>query len=326
VMATVALIAVVAVIAVIALTRGNHNSSSATATSSGGAATTPVLNTGPFTGVYRADYGPELDPAGRQLADDPASGTYDFRSSCQPSGCVATATARDGPTLRKTLVFDDVDGGWLAVELVPNPAPQTISSGLQHNCPGEPRFDGVWEVITIRPGADATLAGSYMAQNAHNCDTRRTVTFTRIGDLGTAAVADPAVQAPRIIVPAQSLHGRYRNTRTIGTNSRDQGDAEVTTYCLRTEPQCMSYFIDPVGGYADALVFADGKWTQRFDGLELCDGIQSRQSAAFDYPLPEPQQNPINSLTGNGHLAVAGGTTCDVAIDAVVEKYERTGD
>ena len=68
----------------------------------------------------------------------------------------------------------------------------------------------------------------------------------------------------------------------------------------------MSYFIDPVGGYADALVFADGKWTQRFDGLELCDGIQSRQSAAFDYPLPEPQQNPVNLLTGNGHLAYGG--------------------
>jgi hypothetical protein len=46
--------------------------------------------------------------------------TYDMRSVCGTTGCVATADAKEGTAIQPPLVFDQVDGAWLAVGIAPN--------------------------------------------------------------------------------------------------------------------------------------------------------------------------------------------------------------
>jgi serine/threonine-protein kinase len=43
-----------------------------------------------------------------------------MRSVCGTAGCVATADAKEGPAIQPPLVFDQVDGAWLAVGIAPN--------------------------------------------------------------------------------------------------------------------------------------------------------------------------------------------------------------
>jgi hypothetical protein len=70
-----------------------------------------------------------------------------------------------------------------------------------------------WTVITLQPRPDGTLAGQYRAWES-NCETERTVTFTRIGDVDLNSLPDPASQPVRVTSPATAWHGHYRITQT----------------------------------------------------------------------------------------------------------------
>src|SRR3984893_1308311 len=81
---------------------------------------TAAANAVPLTGVFRAEFGAEFDLDGTPLDDTPVTGTYDMRSVCGSTGCVATADAKEGPAIQPPLVFDQVGGQWLAVGIAPN--------------------------------------------------------------------------------------------------------------------------------------------------------------------------------------------------------------
>jgi serine/threonine-protein kinase len=285
-------------------------------------ANTAPVNTGPFTGVYRADFGPSASNGKPDPGGTPSTGQWAVRSSCPSAGCVATATATGGPILQSAFVFDDIGGQWHAVSTATPASPP----------PGVTGFDGCqfpgeyWTVITLAPRPDGTLTGQYRAAGIPNCETERTVTFTRIGDVDLNSLPDPDSQPLRVASPAAAWHGHYQLTQTpVNANkSPASRDISVETDCLRTGERCLSYVHESKG--QNFYLFADGKWVLDFAGKTPCvSGGSDSTKTYWEFPLPQPLQDPITLLTGHGHKDVTGSAECVGSYDEQV-KFERTGD
>ena len=78
------------------------------------AGSTPAATTThPFSGIYRADYGPGTDLEGKTVAGAPpiSTGSWDVRSACGSGGCIATGASyvgSSGIVLVSNLVFDQI--------------------------------------------------------------------------------------------------------------------------------------------------------------------------------------------------------------------------
>lgn len=265
----------------------------------------------PFTGTYRADYGPATDLDGKPLEGaTPSTVTWGVRSVCRPAGCVATTSRLGGESgLVSGMVFDDVGGRWEAVNLVSDPCT---------NPPAE-----FWAVSTLQPRADGTLTGEWSMTSSSCRAYKRAVTFTRTGDVDVNSIPDPASQPPRVVTPAEALRGGYHMTRTFGDGNRYESDMAVRTDCLRTGDRCMSYFHRP--DVFAALVFASAMWTLNEDAESACPaGGMTHSKRTAVYPLPAPPQDPITLLTGHGRQEESTGSACtDGDFD---ETIVRTGD
>jgi serine/threonine-protein kinase len=289
--------------------RHNHTPTTAAAPTTAPPPTTaPAPTANQFTGTYTADFGALTDLDGNPFAEKPsppATETWGIRSACPPSGCVATAARRSGNTvLVSTLVFDDVGGRWLAV----GTGPSTCGEAQQ--------------VFTLQPRLDGTLAGEYTSTSGACAAEKRSVTFTRTADVDVTSLPDPASQPPRVVSPAEALHGRYRLTQTFTNGNIYEHDYAVRTDCLRTGDRCTSYFHGPDGGLP--LVFGAGKWTREVDFDSNCPaGGTTHVQAAEQYPLPAPPQDPIRLLTGHGHQEETGSACASTDYDA---RFVRTGD
>jgi serine/threonine protein kinase len=314
--AVAAVIVIAAVVAVVVTNKAGSGNSVAGSPSTSSSA---QPNSGPLTGVYRADFGPENGTAG-EAAD---SGTFNIRSACGSNGCVAIAVTSQASVLEKTLVFDDVGGSWLSVG-VSNGSPQSVSPGLQKSCK-DGNLDDIWEVFALAPKPNGSLSGQYTATSQHSCNTTRTVTFTRTGDVDVGSVPDPGSQTRRVTTPAEGLRGQYRRTFTWpGNRPPTVIESSVKTDCLRTGDRCMSYFHGKSG--ADPMIFADGKWTWRSDRDYDCTPAERAHSTGTaEYPLAPAAPNPIVLLTGQGHSEVPPGNTCSGSFDFQA-KYERIGE
>ena len=284
-----------------------------TATAGPPTPTGPPPNTGPFTGAYRANFGPMTD-----LSDTPApdtsqpTDTFAVRSACRPTGCVATASRLSGTTaFAVPFVFDEIDREWLAVGLGSAP------------CQADQNAE-VWEVLRLTPQPDGTLEGAYTAVTANNCTSKRKVTFTRISDADVESLPDPASVPPRVISPAEALRGRYRHTRTFpaAPGQEQVVDFTVRTACLRAGDRCMSFFYNERGNVAP-LVFTTDKWTTHTESDVACGGGQSHVRKTGQYPLPLPPPNPITELTGTGQQEQSAPCPADIAFNDV---FTRTGD
>lgn len=282
----------------------------------------PAANNGPLTGVFRAPFGPEFDLDGTPEDDTPVTGTYDMRSVCGTTGCVATADVKEGPAIQPPLVFDQVDGAWVAVGVAPN---STASAGLK-KCEQVLAPD-VFQIFRLEAKPDGTFSGYFTETNANTCSSRRDVTFIRTGDVDLNSVEDPASQPPRVPSPAEALWGRYTYTLKFSTGeSVGPLDLTVRTDCVRTGDRCSSFFYstNPKGGIP--LVFADGKWTWTMELDAQCGQEKtSHVSRKVDFPLPQPAQNPITLLTGHGHDTATGTGECASSADVDVQ-FERVGD
>ncbi len=269
-------------------------------------------NTGPFTGTYNADFGPQTDLDGRPQANGqgPRTEGWGVRSVCRSSACVATASRTSAETpVPSPLVFDDVGGEWVAVAT----GPGVCATGS--NPEG-------WYVITLKPRPDGTLSGQYSAVNGNGCGGKRALTFTRTGDVDLASLSDPAAEPPRVVSPAAALHGRYHETRTYPNGQIMQDDVAGRTDCLRTGDRCISFFHSPQA--TDPLVFGSGSWSvdREFDGQCQAGGT-AHVKVTEQYPLPTPPQDPTTVLTGHGHQQQTG--PCTLGSDYGI-KVERTGD
>ena len=272
-------------------------------------------NTGPFTGVYRVHFG-----QGTTLDDVPGPGagpetdTYDVRSECGPTGCRATAQRVGGELrLASSAVFDEVDGRWVAV---------TLGSDKCRDTPAE-----VWQVLTLQARPDGTLAGEYRGASANACNEKRTVTFSRFGDVDITRLPDPSALPPRVGSPAEALHGRYHATRRFKRGiPAQQADQAVITDCLRTGDRCMSYFHSKT--LDTPLVYDGGNWTlhvEHDDNDPSCGGAVYARTTG-QYALPQPPQDPITQLIGHDHLDESSGRPdCQRSVD-YDETFTRTGD
>jgi serine/threonine protein kinase, bacterial len=273
--------------------------------------TAPTVPLAPFTGTYRANFGPVTDPEGNPVAGAaPSTGTYGLRSACGGAGCVATALRLSGETdFASRMVFDGIGGRWVAVALSASPCRGAV---------GE-----IWEVFTLQPNPDGTLTGQHTRSARNNCQETRTVTFTHTGDVDLNSLPDPAILPPRVVSPAEAFHGHYQLTRTF-TNGEPQllGDNTIVTECLRSGYRCMSYFHAKMGDVP--LVFGGGSWTWDESSDGKCpNGSPAHLNANGQYPLPQPPQNPIALLSGHGHWQQNGSCAVNLDFD---ETFTRTGD
>nr|VTP04315.1 Serine/threonine-protein kinase PknF [Mycobacterium riyadhense] len=290
-----------------------HRHPTASAPPSSAASAGPAA--GPFTGTYRGDYGQALGPGldgGPIAGSKPSTTTWGVRSVCRSTGCLATASRLSGETTTlATMVFDDVGGRWLSVGL---------STDTCRDAPSE-----FWVVMTLQPRPDSTLAGEISKTSANGCATRTPVTFTRTGDVDVTGVADPAGQPPRVVSPAEALHGRYHDTVTWEEAGMRPtvSDWVVRTDCLRTGDRCMSFFHAPPDA-SKPLVFSSGSWTWSTVSDGKCaNGATAPVKESAEFSLPQPPQDPIALLTGRGHHEQTGACTHSAHFD---ERFERTGD
>jgi serine/threonine-protein kinase len=279
--------------------------------SSPGASQTPTAlpDTGPFTGIFTADFGPALRSDGTPSEDAPPpyKETWRLRSVCRATGCVATA-ATGGQFPAKEVVFDDVGGRWLAVA----------------NGRGECKdLDSErWQMISLQPRPDGAMSGEWTNSSDLFCYSKRTVTFTRTADTDLGALADPASLPPRVVSPAEALHGRYYSEISYPAGDKQEDDYAVRTDCLRTGERCMSLFTSP-DNRGWPLVFGNGKWTFNIEYDAPCPaGGTSHDRVSEVFPLPQPPQDPITLLTGHGHKESTGNCQGD----DIEHKFVRTGD
>jgi serine/threonine protein kinase len=232
----------------------------------------PPPTPGPFTGTYSAEFGPPTLLDGKPAEGTPAQETWNVRSVCGGSGCMATASRASGNTsLSSALVFDDVGGSWLAVAL---------TTGKCGNADAER-----WQVFSLQPRPSGTFTGDYSSTGAAGCASKRTVTFTRTGDARVDTSDDPASLPARVVSPAQALHGRYHLTMAFTGGGMREYDLVVRTDCLRAGDRCMSFFYS--AELVKPLVFANGKWTwTRDDEAECPAGGASRLKVSMEYPSP----------------------------------------
>jgi hypothetical protein len=269
-------------------------------------------STSPFTGTYTANFEPYTDLDGKPLEGaTPATETWGLRSACPSTGCLATASRRSGQTTNlSTLVFDEVGGRWVAVG---------VSPGTCLDVSAE-----VWEVFTLQPRPDGTFSGESTATNSNGCASKRAVTFTRTADVDMTSLPDPATQPPRVVSPAEALHGQYHHTRTVtATGEVFEFDIVFRTDCLRTGDRCMSNGHSPPADDVP-LVFSGEKWVRHTERSEPCRlGGAGHTKRTTIYPLPAPAQDPITLLTGHGNDESTGSACTGADFD---DKFVRTGD
>jgi Protein kinase domain len=271
-------------------------------------------NTGPFTGIYRVQFG-----QGALISGAPAPGalptteTFAVRSVCRSSGCLATASRLDGDTTYASHpVFDEVDGRWIGVNLG------------THACRDNNSAE-VWDVFTLQPGPDGGFTGEYSVFSGNECGGKHSVTFTRTSDVDVDTLPDPAALPPRFVSSAEALRGRYHQRRTYKIQGVQQEiDFSVTTECLRTGDRCMSYFYAS-SGQVEPLLFGGGKWVldTSVDGNCPRSGAPMHMTRTGQYPLPQPPQNPIPLLTGHGKHVQTLPCALTSEFD---ETFTRTGD
>jgi serine/threonine-protein kinase len=264
--------------------------------------------------VYQVEFGRATHLDGiENPGATPSTGSYGLSSVCRPGGCVATAAKWSGDaSFAPSVVFDQVGDSWVAVAVTPG------------QCNGHAAE--TWEVFTLRPRPDGSLAGEHIRMTSDSCAEKAPVTFTRTGDVDLdadlTALPDPAKLPPRVLTPAEGLRGRYAIVRTFaGRVPYALGELSVTTYCLRTGDRCMSYF--SFAGGDIPLVFGDGNWVWTNNNEGPCSRGPSQLDARAQIPLPVPAENPIPVLSGHGTWVQTGGCAATTTFE---ETYTRTGD
>ncbi|BDB45187.1 MULTISPECIES: serine/threonine-protein kinase [Mycobacterium] len=313
-----ALVTVVGVVAAIVLTGGHGSSGSEQpAAHPGGAEPTGgAAGAGSFTGTYTADFGPKVSLAGKPVenSEPPDHETWVLHSACgsDGNGCVASAQRTDG-TYNHTprLTFDYVRGRWIAVAL----------EGGKCNDKNIEKWNYVW----LQPHADGTMVGEWITDSL-DCYSKRTVTFTRTGDPDGTNVPDPTKLAARVVSPAEALRGNYHLLTTYtgpDAPKPQEADYSVDTFCLRTGDRCLSRFVRNASTGTQLLQFANNVWTRDDEYDAACPaGGTSHVKIKGTFPLPEPPEDPIAVLSGNGVKDESGSSCKGGPYDM---KFTRTG-
>ncbi|MDT5349878.1 MAG: hypothetical protein QOH91_3165 [Mycobacterium sp.] len=285
----------------------------------------PALN-----GTFKVQVGNNVGDDGKTSPE--GAGTFDLvaRSLCKDGRCVATAAApqADDPNAitaqsgAKSLVFDYLDGRWVAVFQFDGlcvPA----GGGDQQPARG-------WRTYALEPKPDGTWSGEYVGRNSLEAcggSGRQPLTMTRTGDADpNVKLPDPAAQPPFKSSPANGFRGKYLSSITQPGSGAATENFTATTSCMRTGDLCLTYLTNPQG-IARAMQFADGKWTESSAPFSAAcpsgEGGTAQVVTSAELALPQPAGDPITVVTGHWSQAYTGDCTTTVEADV---KYERTGD
>ena len=268
--------------------------------------------TGALNGTFKADFGSATRPNG-QAYDNAPGGTESWviESACGTDGCVATASRVSGSqSTASTMVLDNINGTWTSVNATP---------GTCQNAPTE-----YWESLTLQQRQDGSLAGQFTVRSTTSCARNQQVTFIRTGDVEPKVpIADPKAQPPRVASPGQGLHGRYQETDTYAADGRSyESSFDVQSFCLRTGDRCLSSWLNP--DRTNSFIFQQDKWdlTTTSSDVDCTNGGSGHQDTSLEFPLPQPQTDPITGVTGHGHNTVTGACPYSSDFDS---KVQRTG-
>ena len=208
VIGALACVVLLTVAGVFAVTLTRHDDRAA-APAPSSAAATPDMAT--FAGIYRADFSATTLMDG-QMVDGatPSTARWGVRSVClrRPLRGDGIPTERCGPGgVEPGVRRRRRKAGW------PLASAQISATTL----PVE-----VWDVVTLEPRPDGTLAGEYSGTSSDGCSGKGTVTFARTGSIDVNTLPDPAALPPRVVSPAQVLHGQYHLTRNFSNGSPQQ--------------------------------------------------------------------------------------------------------
>jgi serine/threonine protein kinase len=273
---------------------------------------TERVDTKAFTGRFTAAFGPTLAADGSPGSTVPTefTDTFRIRAACRTEGCIATASV-EGQYASKSLIFDDIDGSWVAVSTSRRPC-QTVDD------------DEAWNVISVQPRPDGTFSGEMTQNTSAGCFNRRTVTFNRTGVTDVSLLPDPAEQAPRVVSPAAGFQGRYHTVATYANGGIAESDLIVETHCLRDGMRCISHTVEPGTQNQSTYVFDDGGWTRNDEFDTACSaGGTSHIKWTSTLELPQPPEDPITRLMGHGYSESTGTTCTSQSLD---EKFTRIGD
>ncbi|GAA2538526.1 hypothetical protein [Mycolicibacterium diernhoferi] len=275
-------------------------------------------------GSFKVDVGPTATPDGKPVAGTARTETWVARSECRDSECLATVAVVNpqdpsGPPAL-TMVFDYIDGDWLAVREAPDKCKV-----------GDAEVDATgWTVISLRPRLDGSLSGEYTwATTPALCANKRAINLTPTSGNGTGTPApDPAQEPPLRDSPGAALRGVYTYTQTYPATGEvfPPHDYRATTHCLRTGERCVTLMSTIDSNNLYVMQYGDGRFTAAFpEGDAQCtDGIgKVRQSSRDDLPLPQGPQDPITMLTGTSFQDYVGDCPAQVELDV---RLERTGD
>ncbi|MFZ0832163.1 MAG: serine/threonine protein kinase, partial [Mycobacterium sp.] len=268
---------------------------------------------GPIDGTYAVEFASATRPNGQPYANAPGGQEkWVIKSACRNGVCVATASKISGSeSTVSALVLDKIGGRWTSVD---------ATSGTCQDAPTE-----YWESLSLEQRSDGSLQGDYIVRSTTSCARNQQVGFTRTGGVQDGvAIADPERQPPRVVSPAQSLHGRYQETDNYVTDRRTAAASfDIQSYCLRTGDRCLSFWQNPDD--VKNLLFSNDKWvlTNTTSDAECQNGGSANREISLEYPLPQPKQDPIALLTGRGHYTLTGA--CPFASD-FDSRVERTGD
>lgn len=257
-------------------------------------------NNGPLTGTYTLTFGKSIGLTGADQPgqEPPGKETWKLRSVCGAKGCVATAARTEGTFKHPvSLVFDDLNGRWIAVTLD------------TERCGDEDIEEWHWVYLLPRP--DGSMAGEWIDDSV-KCYSKRSVVFTRTGDADISSLPDPATLPARVASPALGLRGFYRSRVTTGAGQPKLGDQDfsVDTFCLRGGDRCLSRFVLTDLTDHQLFIFANNAWTENSEEDVACPaGGTSHVHLTGVFPLPKPTQDPILTLSGHG-LEDVQGSSC----------------
>lgn len=271
----------------------------------------PLPPAGPtFDGVFTAKFGARTTFLGKPKDGDTPDQTWVVRSACHGKRCVATASMVGAGGYTSALIFDYVDGGWLAV----------AEGDSATDCKGSepsPR----WVVFSVKGKSDR-FTGTYSTVGESGCGRRAPVTFTRTGAADRGLVADPVPQPPRVVSPAAALNGHYHAESTNPASKPE--DYVAVTDCLRDGSRCLSSFTDTADGSSRQFLFADGKWTRHSIRDTKCkNGSPQHNEWSIQGAMPQPPQDPISVWKLAEHVDISGGCTNTHDYETT---FTRTGD
>ena len=146
------------------------------------------------------------------------------------------------------------------------------------------------------------------------------MTFTRTGDVDVTSLPDPATQPPRVVSPAEALHGHYHLTVTY-TNGEQHRERPSCPYGLSSHRRSVHELFPRTRGMAAGI--RRREWTGTQDTVHVPAGGNAQMKDTAEYPLPNRRR--IRSRCSPGTVTdEATGSAC-VGGD-FDDKFVRTGD